>query len=51
MVERFFKLLPSLGLRLRNTETVEYDESPAKQTIRLHHVVRFGTTREVIDHR
>jgi ETFB lysine methyltransferase len=40
MVEQFFELLPAHGLRLRNTETVEYDESPAKQTIRLHHIVR-----------
>jgi ETFB lysine methyltransferase len=39
MVEQFFELLPSLGLRLRNTDTIEYDEPPAKQTIRLHHVV------------
>ena len=40
MVEQFFELLPAHGLRLRNTETIEYDESPAKQTIRLHHIVR-----------
>ncbi len=40
MVEQFFELLPSLGLRLRNTETLSYDEVPAQQTIRLHHVVR-----------
>lgn len=39
MVEQFFELLPSLGLRLRNTEMVSYDEPPAQQTIRLHHVV------------
>jgi predicted nicotinamide N-methyase len=40
MVEQFFELLPSLGLRLRNTEMVGYDEPPAQQTIRLHHIVR-----------
>ena len=40
MVEQFFELLPAHGLRLRNTETIEYDESPAKQTIRLHNIVR-----------
>jgi hypothetical protein len=40
MVEQFFELLPSHGLRLRNTEMVSYDEAPAKQTIRLHHIVR-----------
>src|SRR5674476_24047 len=39
MVEQFFELLPSLGLRLRDTETVEYAETPEKQTIRLHHIV------------
>jgi predicted nicotinamide N-methyase len=46
MVEQFFELLPAHGLRLRNTEVVEYDESPAKQTIRLHHLVRSGEARE-----
>ena len=40
MVEQFFELLPSLGLMLRNTEMVSYDEPPAQQTIRLHHIVR-----------
>jgi predicted nicotinamide N-methyase len=50
MVEQFFELLPAHGLRLRNTETVEYDESPAKQTIRLHHIMRSGRTGEEIDH-
>jgi predicted nicotinamide N-methyase len=40
MVEQFFELLPTLGLQLRNTETVAYDEAPAGQTIRLHHIVR-----------
>ena len=40
MVEQFFELLPTLGLRLRNTEMVSYDEPPAQQTIRLHHIVR-----------
>jgi predicted nicotinamide N-methyase len=40
MVEQFFELLPAHGLRLRNTELIEYDEAPAKQTIRLHHIVR-----------
>jgi predicted nicotinamide N-methyase len=49
MVEQFFELLPALGLRLRNTETVDYDESPAKQTIRLHHIVRSVDARERID--
>ena len=39
MIAQFFELLPSLGLRLRNTETVEYNESPAKQTISLHYIV------------
>ena len=39
MVAQFFELLPSLGLRLRNTETIEYNESPAKQTISLHYIV------------
>ena len=39
MVEQFFELLPACGLRLRNTETIEYAETPAKQTIRLHHIV------------
>jgi len=46
MVEQFFELLPSHGLRLRDTEIVEYDESPAKQTIRLHHVVRSDEAHE-----
>jgi len=46
MVEQFFELLPMHGLRLRNTEIVEYDEPPAKQTIRLHHIVRSGDARE-----
>jgi len=49
MVEQFFELLPSHGLRLRNTETIEYDESPAKQTIRLHNIVRSRDGREEID--
>ena len=40
MVEQFFELLPALGLKVRNTEMVSYDETPAKQTIRLHHLVR-----------
>jgi hypothetical protein len=40
MVEQFFDLLPSLGLRLRSTDTFENAESPAKQTIRLAHFVR-----------
>jgi ETFB lysine methyltransferase len=40
MVEQFFELLPALGLRVRNTDTVEYAESPANQTIRLHNIVR-----------
>lgn len=39
MMEQLFALLPSLGLRLRNTETIAYDEEPAGQTIRLHHIV------------
>lgn len=39
MVEQFFEMLPALGLRLRNTELIHYDESPAQQTIRLHHIV------------
>lgn len=46
MVEQFFELLPAQGLRVRNTEIVEYDESPAKQTIRLHHIVRSDETHE-----
>jgi predicted nicotinamide N-methyase len=49
MVQQFFELLPSLGLRLRDTETIEYDESPAKQTIRLHNIVRSRDAREEID--
>lgn len=44
MVEQFFELLPSLGLRLRNTDVVSYDEVPARQTIRLHHIVRAERT-------
>jgi ETFB lysine methyltransferase len=40
MVEAFFALLPGHGLRLRNTEMISYDEAPAKQIIRLHHIVR-----------
>jgi hypothetical protein len=40
MVEQFFELLPKHGLRLRDTENVSYDELPAKQTIRLHNIVR-----------
>jgi predicted nicotinamide N-methyase len=44
MVEQFFELLPSLGLVLRNTELVSYDEPPAQQTIRLHHIVRSADT-------
>jgi ETFB lysine methyltransferase len=40
MVEAFFEMLPALGLRLRNTEMISYDEAPAKQIIRLHHIVR-----------
>ncbi len=40
MVEAFFDALPALALRLRNTETVAYDEAPAPQSIRLHHIVR-----------
>ncbi|MEO7040051.1 MAG: methyltransferase domain-containing protein [Gemmatimonadaceae bacterium] len=43
MVEQFFELLPALGLRHRNTELIDYDESPAKQTIRLHHIVLLTT--------
>jgi len=39
MMEQFFELLPTVGLRLRDTVTVAYDEEPAGQTIRLHHVV------------
>ena len=42
MVEQFFELLPALGLRVRDTEMVSYDEPPAQQTIRLHHIVRSG---------
>jgi predicted nicotinamide N-methyase len=49
MVQQFFELLPTLGLRLRNTETIEYDEPPAKQTIRLHHIVRSGDACSEID--
>lgn len=49
MVEQFFELLPAHGLRLRDTEIVSYDESPAKQTIRLHNIVRSRDAREVID--
>jgi hypothetical protein len=48
MVEQFFELLPEHGLRLRDTETVEYDESPAKQTIRLHNIVRSRDARKEI---
>ncbi len=43
MMEQFFELLPALGLRLRNTELIDYDEAPAKQTIRLHHIVLLTT--------
>jgi predicted nicotinamide N-methyase len=50
MVEQFFELLPSLGLRLRNTETVSYDEAPAQQTIRLHHIVRSADAHGEVDH-
>ena len=50
MVEQFFELLPSLGLRLRNTDTVSYDEAPAPQTIRLHHIVRLPDGDGEIDH-
>jgi predicted nicotinamide N-methyase len=46
MVEQFFELLPAHGLRLRNTDIVEYDESPAKQTIRLHHIEHLGEAGE-----
>lgn len=49
MVEQFFELLPSLGLRLRNTETINYDEAPAQQTIRLHHIVRSTDAHGEID--
>jgi predicted nicotinamide N-methyase len=51
MVQQFFELLPSLGLRLRNTETVSYDEAPAQQTIRLHNIVRSRDAHEEIDRR
>ena len=50
MVEKFFELLPSLGLRLRNTETVAYDEPPGQQTIRLHHIVRSSDVHRHVDH-
>jgi hypothetical protein len=50
MVEQFFELLPAHGLKLRNTETVSYDESPAQQTIRLHHIVRSADVDREIDH-
>lgn len=50
MVEQFFELLPSLGLRLRNTEMVSYDEPPAQQTIRLHHLVRSSDGDSEVDH-
>jgi predicted nicotinamide N-methyase len=40
MVEQIYELHPQHALRQRNTETIEYDESPAKQTIRLHNIVR-----------
>jgi ETFB lysine methyltransferase len=50
MVEQFFELLPSHGLRLRNTEMVSYDEPPAQQTIRLHHIVRSADVDGEIDH-
>jgi ETFB lysine methyltransferase len=40
MVAAFFDALPALGLRLRDTEIVSYDETPAPQTIRLHNIVR-----------
>jgi ETFB lysine methyltransferase len=49
MVEQFFELLPKHGLRLRDTENVSYDELPAKQTIRLHNIVRSVDAREEID--
>lgn len=40
MMEKFFELLPRLGLALRGTEMVKYDEEPAGQTIQLHTIVR-----------
>jgi ETFB lysine methyltransferase len=49
MVEQFFELLPAHGLRLRDTESVSYDELPAKQTIRLHHIVHSDDARAEID--
>ena len=50
MVEQFFELLPAHGLRLRNTESIAYDEAPAQQVIRLHHIVRSDDARQGIDH-
>ena len=47
MAEQFLELLPAHGLRLRNTETVAYDEPPAQQTIRLHHILREGAGERV----